>query len=246
MRDVKDKNQVRILDIGCGTGELVTSHLGSLGASVLGIDLHLPSIERAWMKNTFDNVEFECVSIDKLADRRFYVIICSELLEHLDDPSKMLNLVSGMLKEAGICIITIPNGYGPKEMENRLYQLLYGLLSRLKLIGTLRSLLRFLISKRRAGWTREVESEDSIVQDTLNAESPHIQFFTLRRFKSLLNKCGLSIVKMENRRFLSGPFSGTIIDRSKRLIDWHIKVATMLPPCLVSSWMFVVKYREDN
>ena len=106
------------------------------------------------------------------------------------------------------------------------------LASKLKVIA----LLNFL--------ERHFKKKDS--KDSLNTESPHIQFFPLKRFKALLNECRLSVIKMENRRFLSGPFSGRILSKSEILINWNVKVASKLPYFLVSSWMFVAKHREAD
>jgi SAM-dependent methyltransferase len=239
--------QIEVLDIGCGTGELVTIPLGSSGVNILGIDLHLPSIVRAITCNIHPNVRFACDSIDDLVENHFDVIICSEVLEHLEDPAEMLNSIKARLRRDGIGIITIPNGYGPKEMELRLYRGLYRLLSifRLnRLSGWLRSVL---ISKYRAGLDKEGEGgEIKAGRDTLNNESPHVQFFALKRFRHLLDECGFSITKMENRRFLSGPFSGPILSISPKLCEWNVKVASILPHFLASSWMFVIKAKGSS
>jgi len=124
IRDIPDKQSIKILDVGCGTGEFITIPLGSLGATVLGIDIHLPSIEHARKKNHLKNVRFECTSIDRLSNQQFDFIICSEVLEHQFEPQKMLVSIRRMMKRNGICIITIPNGYGPKEIEIKLYKVL--------------------------------------------------------------------------------------------------------------------------
>ena len=245
----KGKREIKILDIGCGTGELITIPLGSLGVSVLGVDIHLPSIDYAKRKNPFENVRFECTSVNKSTDQQFDFIICSEVLEHLEDPAEMLNSIRRMLKRDGIGIITIPNGYGPKEMEVRLYKILYMLFSKLKMIALLKFLKGYLNLKGKSKVDKGEESGDSGLKDafdTLNTESPHIQFFTYRQFKNLVEECKLSIIKMENRRFLSGPFSDIILSKFKILIDWNVKVANKLPYFLASSWMFVVKHKGSQ
>lgn len=109
----------------------------------MGIDIHSPSIGYAKKKNPFENVQFECTTVDKLADQQFDIIIYSEVLEHLEDPSWMLNETKRKLKNNGIYIITIPNGYGPKEMEVRLYNILYNSLIKFKVIGLLKYLERY-------------------------------------------------------------------------------------------------------
>jgi 2-polyprenyl-3-methyl-5-hydroxy-6-metoxy-1,4-benzoquinol methylase len=44
-RAVSNKNSLRILDIGCGSGYAVTRFLGKAGDYVMGIDMYLPNIE---------------------------------------------------------------------------------------------------------------------------------------------------------------------------------------------------------
>lgn len=227
----KDKRGIKILDVGCGTGELITIPLGFLGVNILGIDINLPSIEYAKGKNPFENVTFECTSVKELADSQFDFIICSEVLEHLKNPSDMLQEIKGKLKENGICIITIPNGYCPKEIEVRLYNMLYTLACRLRLTVLLNLSERYL---------------NKTLRDSLNTESPHIQLFSLKKFKSLLDRCGFSIIRMGNRRFLSGFFSNIILSKFETLSNWNVEVANRLPYFLVSSWMFVVKHREAD
>lgn len=188
-------------------------------------------------ENPFENVRFECTSVDKLADQQFDFIICSEVLEHLEDPAEMLNLIQRMLKGDGICIVSIPNGYGPKEMEVRLYNLL----SKVNLIGLLKLLKRNLKLKGRLRLRKGGEVKVSNLKDTLSTESPHIQFFSYGRFKSLLKDCNLSVIKMQNRRFLSGPFSDMLLSKSEVLLNWNVKIADKLPYFCVSSWMFIIE-----
>ena len=228
IRNCENRAKVKILDLGCGTGEYITIPLGCLGATITGIDTHCPSIERAHQRNHYENVHFQCISADKLGNQQFDFIICSEVLEHLAKPARMLSIIKNLLKPGGVCIITIPNGYGPKEMEIRLYKFF----DRLGLFSP----IRYFISKSHKGSDQEVRLKDS-----LNLNSPHIQFFSYRQFKRLVEEAGFSILKRRNRRFLSGPFSNRLLSKSERLMDWNAKIADKLPLFLVSSWMFVIK-----
>jgi len=231
IKDAADKKKIKVLDIGCGTGELLTIPLGLLETTMLGIDTHLPSIEYANNKNVFENVGFECTYIDKLIGQQFDFIICSEVLEHQAEPEKMLVSIKKLMKPDGVCIITIPNGYGPKEMEIRLWNVL----ERLGLTATLKFLKRLVM---------KIIYKDTIatskIKDSLATECSHIQFFTYRRFRRLLERSGLSIIEHQNRRFLSGPFSDEVLSRVETLTDWNVMIADKLPYFLVSSWMVVV------
>jgi len=237
----RDGEQCKILDIGCGTGAFVTMPLGRLGVSVLGIDIHLPSIAWAIKQNPFPNVSFECTTIEDLADNQFDVIICSEILEHLENPEGMLHSVKGILKEDGIFIVTIPNGYGPKEMEKRFFRPLHWLFRVMHLLEPMRSLRRLIaVRVKPEKYGKEVE-RDYRWKDTLNTESPHVQFFTLGHFRKLLRQCGFTVLKVENRRFISGPITDAVMALSPRLCDWNVKVAGPLPHWLASSWLFVTR-----
>ena len=214
-------DNLRVLDVGCGTGEYVTIPLGSLGVNVLGIDVHCQSIQHAKENNPYSNVEFKCVSIDEIESSSFDIVICSEVLEHLEEPDMMLRELKRVLKSDGLCIITIPNGYGPKEIEGRIYKVLKGFFD---VLYSLRS------GKKRS----------EHVKDSFNT-SPHIQFFTYKTFKDLVERCGFCIVKSENRRFLGGPLSSIFLYRSNRLIEWNVRVAKRIPHFLASGWMFVLR-----
>jgi len=220
LNNLGDISKIRTLDIGCGTGELITIPLGSLGLPILGIDTHLPSIEYARVKNPFENVQFEHMSIEELADQQFDFIICSEVLEHLSMPADMLKLIKKCLIDGGTCIITIPNGYSLKEIELRIYK-------------TVRNLgLTFLTKYLR---------KPACLKDTLSEESPHVQFFSITKFEDLLAECGLSVIKKENRRFLDGFLVNRIFSTSKSLINWNVSVADKIPYNLASNWMFAVE-----
>jgi len=229
---INDRAGIHILDIGCGSGQFITIPIGVLGASIIGIDTHLPSVELARTINRYSNVHFECMSVDELHGRTFDFVICSEVLEHLNEPGRMVNDINRLLKSNGIAIITIPNGYGPKETEGRLYKVL-------EYTGLVTLLKR---SNKAKGMLYKTGSGAGGFRDTLNEESPHIQFFTLRRFHKMLHENGLSVRKRVHRRFLSGPFSDIVLSRSKELIEWNARVADRLPYFLVSSWMFVVEH----
>ena len=46
---------------------------------------------------------------------QYDAIICSEVLEHLNDPGSLLNVLRSSLKDSGKLIVTVPNGKGPRE-----------------------------------------------------------------------------------------------------------------------------------
>ncbi|NJM26595.1 MAG: methyltransferase domain-containing protein [Bacteroidia bacterium] len=109
-------DNARILDVGCGNG-IISTHLASHGYNVLGIDVSEKAIQKANDSNSYPNLEFKVLSAEALASsgQTYDAIVCSEVLEHLDDPSQLLSKLHISLKATGILIVTVPNGKGPRE-----------------------------------------------------------------------------------------------------------------------------------
>ena len=113
----KLSNEAEVLDVGCGNG-VISRSLGQHGFRVKGIDISEKAIEKAKSLNTLPNVSFDVVSAEQLvADgHRYQAVICSEVLEHLNDPGKLLKVLHQSLDDNGILIVTVPNGNGPREL----------------------------------------------------------------------------------------------------------------------------------
>ena len=112
-----DRSDGEVLDIGCGNG-IISINMGARGFKVTGVDVSEKAIEVAKSQNPFDTVSFEVLSAEELKnfDRLFDVIICSEVLEHLEDPRSLIMEIRKNLHDKGILIITVPNGNGPREL----------------------------------------------------------------------------------------------------------------------------------
>lgn len=110
-------HDTRILEIGCGTGEVSYLMARRSPAHVLGTDLCAPFIEEASKKYQLQNLQYEVVDFNdpsSFADRRFDYIVGNGILHHLynnlDDACiSMLRL----LKEDGKIIFLEPNFYNP-------------------------------------------------------------------------------------------------------------------------------------
>lgn len=103
-----EKKQVKILDMGCGAGELGKS-LKEKGAYVIGCDIAPHAIEKAKKcldeAFIFDTQQGDYSSLAK----DFDIIVASELIEHLFMPEYFLqNIKKAMNKETKL-IITTPN-----------------------------------------------------------------------------------------------------------------------------------------
>ena len=96
-----------VVDIGCGDGYQI-SHIAGSESLIIGIDLSLLKLKNG--KKRLKHVEFLRACSDKLPFRRqiFDKVMCLELLEHVENPSKTLYEIDLVLKKGGILVISVP------------------------------------------------------------------------------------------------------------------------------------------
>ncbi len=111
------KDNVRILEIGCGTGEFSYLVASKLKADVLGSDISPYFIEKASAMYQLSNLKFEVLDFNspqKISEMKFDYIIGNGILHHLyyniDESLQNLKL---LLKSDGKIIFLEPNIYNP-------------------------------------------------------------------------------------------------------------------------------------
>lgn len=125
-----EKANIKTLEAGCGSA----SHIDfKRDAYILGVDIS--EIQLKKNKNLSQRVvgDIQCSSF---RPSTFDVIICWDVLEHLDKPEMALKSFSRMLKEDGIIIFAAPNllsikgiiaKYTPHFLHVFLYRNIYGI-----------------------------------------------------------------------------------------------------------------------
>jgi len=106
-----DKN-LEILDLGCGRGWLapfLTKH-----GNVTGIDFAPAGIGYAQRNfsdhGTFFLADASLPFLGLPETKRFDVLVCSEVIEHVPDQLALLQQIAQLLRVNGLCILTTPNG----------------------------------------------------------------------------------------------------------------------------------------
>jgi 2-polyprenyl-6-hydroxyphenyl methylase/3-demethylubiquinone-9 3-methyltransferase len=103
----------RVLDVGCGGG-LLCEAMTRLGANVTGIDLGETTIEVANLHAMESqlNVRYLRQSAEQHALENaggYDVITCLEMLEHVPEPTSVINTIATMLKPGGQAIFSTLN-----------------------------------------------------------------------------------------------------------------------------------------
>lgn len=206
----------RVLDVGCGNG-VISRHLGQFGYDVLGIDISQKTIDVARSKNTLPNVRFEAISAEALtaAGEKYDAVICSEVLEHLDHPEKLLRVIYDTIKDNGLLVVTVPNGVGPRELcVTRPMLKARNNPGMWKFLNTVKSALGF------KGTTVQSQA------DNLD----HVQFFTRKDLLNLAQSNNYQIIKFAKTNFVEDVFPFSLLTkRIKFLQKLDCEVAEILP-----------------
>ena len=100
----------RVLDAGCGTayGSMLLAEAGA--SEVVGMDRAPEVLDsvRAEMPDTVVLEEGDVTSLP-YEDGRFDLVVCFEVIEHLDDPSRALDEFRRVLSPEGILAVSSPN-----------------------------------------------------------------------------------------------------------------------------------------
>ena len=101
----------RVIDAGCGTGEL-SENLFNRGFDVIALDLGFESIKRAYSKFRKENISFPFIQGDiyrlPYEDSSFDAVVTSEVMEHLEMPQNALKEAARIMRPGGYIIVSTP------------------------------------------------------------------------------------------------------------------------------------------
>ncbi len=211
-----------ILDFGCGNATAVGQYVADGSRPYLGVDFHEPSLEHARALCQKGQAEF---MTELPHGRTFDAIIYADLLEHVHNPTELLKAHVSQLAEDGIVVASVPNGYGPCEIEKwfirnlRLYDIARG---------------SYRLGKRLIG--KPVRREGPVVP--YNSASGHVVFFTRDMLVKMAEDAGLVIRRFGHGGFVGADLTGSTIFSPQPFLDWNVNVSDKLPSWAVSTWYF--------
>jgi SAM-dependent methyltransferase len=113
-----------VLDAGCGVG-YGAEMIARAGASrVVGIDLAPEAIATA-SERAGELVDFQVGDVQDppFDEGAFDLVVCFEVLEHLEDPEPVITALKGVLREGGLLLVSSPNrGVYPPGNPHHLHE----------------------------------------------------------------------------------------------------------------------------
>jgi SAM-dependent methyltransferase len=101
----------KILDYGAGDGELVI-RMAERGLNAIGSEMSIQGMDLGNLKSSSKGLGQLLFSPENptVSEAKFNVIVLSEILEHLEEPSLLLESLATNLETGGKVIITVPAG----------------------------------------------------------------------------------------------------------------------------------------
>jgi len=119
-KEIKPDSQ--IIDVGCGRGsflELLKNRYPS--ATFTGVEYSDEGKQAARpdLRNSIIVGDIYDV-VSQLPHHYYDILVCSEVLEHLPDPDKALELIASIIKPGGIALLTVPCGMGYWSTQDKI------------------------------------------------------------------------------------------------------------------------------
>ena len=224
-----------VLDVGCGTGAMITIPLARRGVRVTGRDTDRASVtlgQGLARDAGLDPAILQTGGVEGLGGAPD-VIILSEVLEHVpvDASRPFLAALRRALRPGGLLLVTVPNGWGWFELESWLWFRvgLGKLLARLRVTGAVWRLKRLLAGPR-------VLEHDPATPATCSP-SPHVRRFTLRSIRRELEQAGFPVVETAGSALFAGPFSNLLFTGIGPVMRLNLRLGGLLRPLAANFYL---------
>ena len=104
-------NLEKILDVGCASGWFISQvNKKYHKASCFGIDIYDAAI--LYARKNYPKINFKVADANKIPykEKTFDLVICTEVLEHVDNPKEVLLEIKRVLKKRGVTVIELDSG----------------------------------------------------------------------------------------------------------------------------------------
>ena len=105
----------KVLDVGCGGG-ILSESMARRGADVTGVDLGTENLKAAALhadqSGLEDTLRYQHIPVETLVQThagQFDVVSCMEMLEHVPDPSSIVQACFDLLAPGGVCVLSTIN-----------------------------------------------------------------------------------------------------------------------------------------
>ncbi len=228
----------RVVELGCGTGYMITRALLRLGYDAYGVDIDKQSIEygqKLFRQEQLDDSRLKAIDLRDL-EFQADVIIASEVLEHIPDGdmSGVFEAIRKALKPGGRLLVTVPNGYGWFEFEALLW-------NKFGLRHCFFWWSRYVALKKRIFGEHRFDETPMTV-----AESPHVQRFTWNSIRSLLESEGFRVEQTEGSVLFAGPPSHVFFTGIPWIMSANRALGRMFKPVATGFYLSCVDTRASE
>lgn len=106
-----------VIDVGCGKGDLLRRVRQCYpNAALTGVDYLAKPPD-------LTDVEWIVADLNKPLEisRRFNLVLCSEVIEHVENPRHLFRFLNGLLHEDGIIVLTTPNQMSIRSLMSLMF-----------------------------------------------------------------------------------------------------------------------------
>ena len=174
-----------LLDVGCGCGYLLF-RLGEIGQSLLfGIDFSKGRLRIAKERRIRNLIAADAQSLP-YKQNTFDIVVSTETLEHMLNPTTMLKEIRRILKKGGILILTVPSFHTKFKSVNPL-----------TILRAMLSLYHSSFLPKDNGLLKPYSQKTCDMYDSTREDAVVHRAFSMRQFKTILNELRFSVLKLK-------------------------------------------------